>query len=142
MWKILVCVFLILHFETVWSNRTTVAVVHNISMIMCNTNSTITNGTCHDCLCALMINAISPFFFNCFWTNNTCEIFFRSFETGSFMLINNAASSLYFFPPSADDTTLTTSECHLCIVIFLYSHQPLASRKVRLIFHHLAGFET
>jgi hypothetical protein len=71
------------------------------------------------------------FSFNCFQNNNTCEIFSKSLDTNSFLLINNTASSLYFISLPTIDSTLeitstaqTTSELlhvdgtYVCILSF------------------------
>jgi len=112
MWKILVCVFLIQHFATVSSSVKFVGLIRNVSLVMFNTNSTIINGTCHECVCVLLLNTTSFSFFICFQNSNICEMFSEPLKTGSFTFVNNSASLFYFFSLPIDDTTLTISNCH------------------------------
>jgi hypothetical protein len=87
-----------------------IPVIHNVSLQMLNYNSTIINGTCNECLCTMLLNITLIFSFNCFQNNNTCEIFSKSLDTNSFLLINNTASSLYFISlPTIDSTLEITS---------------------------------
>jgi hypothetical protein len=109
MWYILTNVFLFYYFESVSSSINIIPVIHNVSLRMLNYNSTTINGTCGECLCAMVLNPASIYSFNCFQNNNTCEIFSKSLTTGSFLLMNNSASSVYFTSLLIDDETLTST---------------------------------
>jgi hypothetical protein len=86
-----------------------VPVIYNVSLQMSDYNSTIINGTCNECLCAMVLNPTSIYAFNCFQNNATCEIFSNSFNTSSFSLRNNSASSVYFISlPTSDKSVATT----------------------------------
>lgn len=104
-WKFLPFFFLIEYFQIVGSNKRSIGIVRNITVIPLNMTSTIINGTCHDCLCALVINESFSSSFNCFRNNNTCEVFSQSLDPGSFILMNNTPNVFYFFSQSNDDTT-------------------------------------
>ncbi len=121
MWKILLYTFLFQRFfEGVLSSVKSIPRIHNVSLVMFNSNSTIINGTCQQCLCSVLLNTTSFSSFNCFSSNNTCQMFSQPLETGSFMLINNTRSSFYFFSWPIDGTTLVTSECHFPKNVHIY----------------------
>jgi hypothetical protein len=120
MWKILLCAFLFQRFESVLSSVKSIPRINNVSLVMFNSNSTIINGTCQQCLCSVLLNTTSFSSFNCFSSNNTCQMFSQPLVTGSFMLVNDTRSSFYFFSWPIDDTTLTTSECHFFKSVDIY----------------------
>jgi hypothetical protein len=109
MWHILVYTFLFHHFNTISSSMHSVPVIHNVSLQMLNYNSTIMNGSCNDCLCAMFANATPIYAFNCFQNNKTCEIFSKSLETNSFSLMDNSASSVYFITLPVNQPILATT---------------------------------
>ena len=113
MWKILITICLIQYWKTASSSFQSVAVIRNVSMMPFNITSTIINGTCNECLCAIRLNktgSSSSSSFNCFSNNHTCQMFFQTLVMGSFVLINNTPSAFYFFSWPTIYTTLTTSE--------------------------------
>ena len=95
MWHIFVCIFLWHCFKTTANNVIVVPVIHNVSLQMFNASSTIINGTCHECFCALISNT-TLISFNCFENNKTCEMFSKPLEMDSFSLVNDSTSSVYF----------------------------------------------
>ena len=106
--KLFVHILLFYHFGMISSNIISICVIHNVSLLMFDPNSTTINGTCGECLCAMVLNTTSFSSLNCFENNKTCQIFPKSLETRSFTLINNSASSFYFFQLPIDNTTSTT----------------------------------
>jgi hypothetical protein len=108
MWSIFIYVFLFHYSEMISSSMNNIPVIHNVSLQMLNYNSTIINGTCNECLCAMLSNSTSISCFNCFRNNKTCEIFSKSLENSSFALINNSASSVYFFSLPINDIESTS----------------------------------
>jgi hypothetical protein len=109
MWRIFIYIFVFYPFETILSSMNPVPVIYNVSLQMSDYNSTIINGTCNECLCAMVLNPTSIYAFNCFQNNATCEIFSNSFNTSSFSLRNNSASSVYFISlPTSDKSVATT----------------------------------
>jgi hypothetical protein len=100
-------IFLFHYFETISSSINNIPVIYNVSLRMLNYNATIMNGTCHECLCAMVLNVTSIYCFNCFQNNGTCEIFSTPLTTSSFSLMNNSASSVYFSSLPIDDSTST-----------------------------------
>jgi hypothetical protein len=82
------------------STTYTTGVIYNVSLTMSNTSLSIMNGTCEECLCAMLLNTTPIVAFNCFRTNTTCELFSTAlaFESGSFRLMNDSSSSFYFVP--------------------------------------------
>ena len=110
MWQILICLLLIQHLEIVSTSVQSVGIVHNVSVKTFIVNSTIVNGTCHECLCAVLSNRTSSFFFNCFSNNSTCEMFVEPLIMGSFVVVDNAASSFYFLSWPIKNTISGTSE--------------------------------
>jgi hypothetical protein len=107
MWRIFVHIFLVHYIETRLISMNSIGIIQNVSLVMFNTNSTTINSTSKQCLCAILLNITSCSSFNCFKNNNTCEIFLKPLETGSFTLVNSSASSFYFFPFSINDMTST-----------------------------------
>jgi len=86
-----------------------IPLIYNVSLQMSNYNSTIINGTCNECLCAMVLNPTSIYAFNCFQNNETCEIFSKAFNASSFLLRNNSASSVYFISLPISDKSLATT---------------------------------
>ena len=107
MWDIFVHVFLVHFIETISINTNSISVIRNVSLDVLDNNSTIINGTCRGCLCAVLLNITSSSSFNCFTNNNTRQMFSKSFETGSFTLVDTSTTSFYFFPFSTHETTST-----------------------------------
>jgi hypothetical protein len=97
---------LLYYFAIIFSGMNRIPVIHNVSLQMLNYNSTTINGTCNECLCTMLLNITLIFSFNCFQNNKTCEIFSKSLNTNSFLLINNTASSVYFISLPTNDLTL------------------------------------
>jgi len=108
MWKLFVYILLFLHFGMISSNIISIGVIHNVYLLIFDSNSTTINGTCDQCLCAMVLNTTSFSFLNCFQNNNTCQVFSKSLQTKSFTLMNNSASSFYFFQLPFDNITSTT----------------------------------
>ena len=75
-----------------------IGVIHNVSMITSNGKSSIMNGSCNKCLCAMLMNATLISGFNCYKTNETCEFFSNALESGSFWLMNSSISTFYVYP--------------------------------------------
>jgi len=93
------------------------------------------NGTCHTCLCAMLLNPTEIFAFNCFHNNDTCQIFFMSFITNSFSLMRNSESSLYFLSlPINNGTLAITSAAHSTSWLMGKSLN-LAIMQVNMIIH-------
>jgi alpha-amylase/alpha-mannosidase (GH57 family) len=109
MWHIFVYIFLFHYFETISSSVIHIPVIHNATLQMLDYNATIINGTCHECLCAMVLNTTSISAFNCFQNNNTCELFSKSLMTNSFSLINNSASSVYFISLPINNTVVAVT---------------------------------
>ncbi len=109
MHRIVIYIFLFYYFGTVVCSINHIPVIRNSSLQVLGYNSTIINGTCQECLCAMLLNSTSINSFNCFPNNKTCEIFSNSFLTSSFLLINNSASSVYFISLPIIGTTMVTN---------------------------------
>jgi hypothetical protein len=109
MWRIFSYVLVFYPFETILSSMNQIPVIYNVSLQMSDYNSTIINGTCNECLCAMVLNKTSIYAFNCFQNNGTCEIFSKAFNTSSFSLRNNSASSVYFISLPISDKSLATT---------------------------------
>jgi len=110
MHHILVFIFWFYCFSITLCSTNNIPVIYNVSLEMLDYNSTIINGTCHDCLCTMIMNSTMISAFNCFQNNNTCEIFSKSLKTDSFSFMNNTASSVYFISlPINDSATAITS---------------------------------
>ena len=109
MWHISSYVFCLFFFETISSSINTIPVIYNVSLQLMNYNATIINGTCDECLCTMLLNMTSISAFNCFQNNKTCEMFYTSLETSSFLLMNNSASSVYFTSLPSDNQALTST---------------------------------
>lgn len=78
------------------SSRISVPVIRNVSLKIPGYNSTTINSTCHECLCAMLLNKTLISSFNCIYNNQTCELFSQSDNINSSMLMSNTASSVYF----------------------------------------------
>lgn len=74
-----------------------VPVIRNVSLKIPGYNSTTINSTCHECLCAMLLNKTLISSFNCIANSQSCELFSQSDNINSSMLISNTASSVYFF---------------------------------------------
>jgi hypothetical protein len=110
MWYIIISLFLIHHFDMFSAGNSYIRVIGNVSLVMSNTNSTLMNGTCNQCLCAALLNStMSISSFNCFHNNNTCEMFTLSLANGSYSLMPLSTSSLYLFPLLTYKTISTTA---------------------------------
>ncbi|CAF1449730.1 unnamed protein product [Adineta steineri] len=72
-------------------------------------STTITNSTCDQCICLMLMNVTPISSFNCFRNNNTCEIFSKSVVTSQLSLASNSNSSVYFISLPIDDIQLTTA---------------------------------
>ena len=84
-----------------------VGIIHNISLDILGASTTSINGTCQDCVCALLIS--SAFFaLNCFHDNLTCQLHSTSNRNAPFSLIRSGSSSLYFLALPAFDTLTST----------------------------------
>lgn len=80
----------------VFGSTSNIPVIHNVSLIMFDYNSTVINNiSCDYCLCTMLLNS-TIYSLNYFRNNNTCQLFFKSLETNSFLLTNNLESSIYF----------------------------------------------
>ncbi len=113
MWHIFVYVLFFHSFETISMNTNPIPVISNVSLQVLDSSSTTMNGTCHTCLCAMILNTTEIFAFNCFHNNDTCQIFSKSFTTNSFSLMNNSESSLYFLSlPINNETSAITSAAY------------------------------
>jgi hypothetical protein len=125
MWSIFICMFLFRSVEAISSIVTNIPVIHNVSLQAFNYNSTTIDGTCHACLCAMLLNTTQISYFNCFPNNNTCEIFSKSFTIGSFSLINNSAASVYFL-------SLPINEIASTIISTAYTTSSLIGKSLYL----------
>lgn len=79
----------------IFSSTISIPVIRNVSLHMSGYNSTTINGTCHECLCTMLLNKTSISSFNCIHTNQTCELFSRSLNTTAFSLMRDTTSSVY-----------------------------------------------
>jgi hypothetical protein len=109
MWHIFVFVFIFHSIGTISSSINKIPVIHNVSLRLFGYNSTITNGTCDECLCAMLLNTTLISTFNCFQNNKTCEIWSNYLKTSSLSLMNNSASSVYFISLPINDITSETA---------------------------------
>lgn len=94
------------------SNIVSIPVIRNVSLQMFGYNSTTINGTCHECLCAMVLNKTSISSFNCIHNNQTCELFFQPLNTTSFSLISDTTSSVYLqsIPNIISKTTVPSTD--------------------------------
>ena len=87
-------------------------IIRNVSLTISQGNSTIINGTCEMCLCALLSD-LSLFSFNCFSNNLSCQMHSKVYQDKSFTLIDSAMSEYYFLSlPTfkASTAIMSTSE--------------------------------
>jgi hypothetical protein len=109
MWLMLIYIVLFGHLNIIASSMNSITVIHNVSLRMLNYNSTIMNGPCQECLCAMFLNATPISAFNCFKNNKTCELFSNSLQSSFFTLTKNEASSVYFSSLPIDSPTSETT---------------------------------
>ena len=89
-----------------------IGIIRNVSLAISQGNSSIINGTCATCLCALISNP-SLFSFNCFPDNLTCQMHSTVHQDKPFALIDSAISEYYFLSlPTfkASTAVISTSE--------------------------------
>jgi hypothetical protein len=110
MLSLLIFILFLHQLEVISSTAYTIGVISNVSLVVPNTNSSIINGTCNECLCTMLLNATPISALNCFRTNNTCEIFSSTLASESFSLMASNTSSFYFFPYFIADVTSTTTQ--------------------------------
>ena len=93
---ILVALALLLHqWTTEGVTTTSVGIIRNASLTILNTSATTINGTCEECLCALLVNS-TVFSVNCFHENLTCQLHFTENQNKPFVLIDSANTAFYF----------------------------------------------
>ena len=108
-------------------------IIRNVSLIVTQGKPTTINGTCDECLCALVSNA-SLFSLNFFSENLTCEMYSKVDQNKFFSLVDSVASAFYFvslptYVGSSSTSGLTTEQS-----ITLTSKSFSASVRVRSIF--------
>ena len=87
---------LLLHQLTINQVRTiSVSLIRNVSLTIPGANTTIINGTCKDCICALLLNT-TFFAVNCLVDNQRCELYSKADQNRSFSLIPGVSASFYF----------------------------------------------
>ena len=96
-------------FEFTVSSTIRLGVIRNASLITPNTISSMINGTCEKCGCAMLSNASSDLAFNCFPMNNTCELFSHTLLSQSFWIVGNSTNSFYFLPRLIDEMRSRTA---------------------------------
>jgi hypothetical protein len=102
--------FLLFHyFATVLSIQMSFPVIHNATLHALNSNSSIVNGSCNECLCMMQLNTTMIYAFNCFRNNGTCELFSHAFEINSITIKNHSTSSIYFISLPFDNSTSATA---------------------------------
>ena len=82
------------HLITAACGRISVGIIGNASLKLTQGNSTIINGTCESCLCALMSDP-SFFAFNCLSNNLTCEMHSKVDQSKSYVMIASSMSTCY-----------------------------------------------
>lgn len=93
---VVLCLLLFQLVIRISSSMISAPVIRNVSLQIPGYNSTKINGTCRECLCAMLLNETSISSFNCIHTNQTCELFSQSLNTTAFSLVSDTASSVYF----------------------------------------------
>jgi hypothetical protein len=82
------------------SDGLTIGVIRNALLSISGANTTIINGTCQQCLCAIIGSAWDISSFNCFLNNHTCELFVEPLtNSSSVTLRNDLASVIYLLSP-------------------------------------------
>lgn len=93
--------------------------IQNMSLTILNKNSITINGTCAQCLCQMHNN---PNFssFNCYNSNQTCQIHFISDQYQLFRVFSSPLSTFFYrsLPqchPSANCNSLSMTECNFML---------------------------
>ena len=88
-----------------------VGIIRNASLDILNAPTTLINGSCDDCTCALLGN--STFFsLNCFADNLTCQLHSIHNQHEPYTMTNSAHTSFYFVSLPTFVTTTSTNICH------------------------------
>lgn len=126
MWVIFVGFLLLQYSAGISSSINRIPVIHNVSLEVFGYTPTTMNGTCDECLCAMLLNKTSISSFNCIQSNKTCELFSQALNTSLFSLINNTASSVYFITlPNNSSTLAITSTAQYTSSFFRESISPV-----------------
>ncbi|UJR35357.1 hypothetical protein I4U23_028114 [Adineta vaga] len=93
---VLICIFLFYQLKVINTSNISIGIIKNVSLIALGSQSAMMNGSCHDCLCAMLINPGNVTSFNCFLINNTCQLFSYYSPKASPFFINNSTYLFYF----------------------------------------------
>ena len=83
----------------------TIGVIHNASLAYRGANATVINGTCQQCLCALVDSAANFSSFSCFLNNHTCQMSVERFNTSSVSVRNDSTTVFYLLSPTKESKT-------------------------------------
>jgi hypothetical protein len=69
-------------------------------------SGTIVNGTCDECICTMLTSKQNVRSFNCFPSNNTCELF-GNYSSSFIYTIQNQSNNIFYFLQLPSVTTVT-----------------------------------
>ena len=103
----LIAILLLHQLTLIGLNAVSIGIIRNTSLAIPNTNATIINGSCEQCVCRLL--ADSTFFaFNCLHVDVTCQLHSVLNQSQPSVLITNTNASFYF---RSLPTFVTTDTC-------------------------------
>jgi len=79
--------------------------IQNASLIA---SGTIVNGTCNECICTMLTSMQNVRSFNCFPSNNTCELF-GNYSSSFIYTIQNQSNNIFYFLQLPSVTTVTNN---------------------------------
>ncbi len=83
-------------------------------------SGTIVNGTCNECICTILTSMQNIRSFNCFPSNNTCELF-TNYSSSFIYTIQNESNSIFYFLQLPPITTVTTTSTDLNVSLVFTS---------------------
>ena len=121
-----------------------VGLIRNMSFTIANTNSTIINGTCQECLCRMAFDAQFSSF-NCHTNNQTCQMHSKTNQSQTVNAIVSSSTHFYFFSlplPPLNSTPLQSlfierakRRCSIDLIFRLDKFIPPLSLDVRFQLH-------
>ena len=107
----LVALALLLHLLTTERISTiSVGIIRNASLTLLDTNATTINGSCEECLCALLANS-AVFSVTSFHENLTCQLHSTQNQNKPFVLIDSANTSFYCVSLPTFPTSVASDTC-------------------------------